>query len=37
VLEIAKIKLPDLNSLTIESAASQVRGTAVSMGLTVEG
>jgi large subunit ribosomal protein L11 len=37
VLEIAKIKMPDLNCLSIESAASQVRGTAVSMGLTVEG
>lgn len=37
VLEIAKLKMPDLNTLSVESAASQVRGTAVSMGLTVEG
>ena len=35
--EIAKLKMPDLNTLSEESAASQVRGTAVSMGLTVEG
>ena len=33
--EIAKIKLPDLNCLNLESAKSQVRGTAVSMGLEV--
>ena len=33
--EIAKIKLPDLNCLDLESAKSQVRGTAVSMGLEV--
>ena len=31
--EIAKIKLPDLNCLELESAKAQVRGTAVSMGL----
>jgi len=31
--EIAKIKLPDLNCLDLESAKSQVRGTALSMGL----
>ena len=31
--EIAKIKLPDLNCLDLESAKAQVRGTAVSMGL----
>ncbi|MEN9307142.1 MAG: ribosomal protein [Fibrobacterota bacterium] len=37
VLEIAKLKMPDLNTLSVDSAASQVRGTAVSMGLTVEG
>ena len=33
--EIAKIKLPDLNCLDLESAKSQVRGTAVSMGLEI--
>lgn len=33
VEEIAKIKLPDLNCLDLEAAKSQVRGTAVSMGL----
>lgn len=35
--EIAKIKMPDLNGATIESALNQVRGTARSMGLEVEG
>ena len=34
--EIAKIKLPDLNGLDLESAKSQVRGTALSMGLEVD-
>jgi len=34
--EIAKIKLPDLNCLDLESAKSQVRGTALSMGLELE-
>ena len=34
--EIAKVKLPDLNGLSLESAVSQVRGTAKSMGLEVE-
>ena len=33
--EIAKIKLPDLNCLDLESAKSQVCGTAVSMGLEI--
>ena len=33
--EIAKIKLPDLNCLNLESAKAQVRGTAVSMGLEI--
>lgn len=33
--EVAKIKLPDLNCLDLESAKAQVRGTAVSMGLEV--
>ena len=35
--EIAKLKLPDLNCLTVESAVSQVVGTARSMGLEVMG
>ena len=33
--EIAKIKLPDLNCLDLESAKAQIRGTAVSMGLEI--
>lgn len=37
VAEIAKIKMPDLNCLNIESAIRQVEGTARSMGLEVEG
>jgi len=37
VKQIAETKMEDLNSFTMESAMSQVRGTAVSMGLTVEG
>ncbi len=36
VEEIAKIKMPDLNCTTLESAASMVKGTARSMGITVE-
>ncbi len=35
--EIAKTKLPDLNGITLESAVSQVVGTAKSMGLEVKG
>ena len=35
VEEIAKLKLPDLNCDTIESAMRSVRGTARSMGLDV--
>lgn len=31
--DIAKVKLPDLNCLDLESAKAQVRGTALSMGL----
>ncbi|MGH1467687.1 MAG: 50S ribosomal protein L11 [Bdellovibrionales bacterium] len=34
--EIAKVKLPDLNCTTLESAVAQVAGTANSMGLEVE-
>ncbi|MCE5393453.1 MAG: 50S ribosomal protein L11 [Acidithiobacillus sp.] len=37
VEEIAKIKLPDLNTEDLESAKRSIRGTARSMGLTVEG
>ena len=35
VEEIAKIKLPDLNCTSLESAMSQVVGTALSSGITV--
>jgi large subunit ribosomal protein L11 len=37
VLEIAKTKLPDLNTIDLESAVRQVEGTAKSMGLEVKG
>jgi large subunit ribosomal protein L11 len=33
--EIAKIKMPDLNSFDIESAIAQVKGACVSMGVEV--
>ena len=36
VEEIAKIKMPDLNGATMESATRQIAGTARSMGLEVE-
>lgn len=36
VEEIAKTKLPDLNCTSLESAISMVKGTARSMGVTVE-
>lgn len=36
VEEIAKMKMPDLNAASIESAMSMVAGTARSMGVTVE-
>ncbi len=36
VEEIAKLKLPDLNCTTLESAMSMIAGTARSMGITVE-
>lgn len=35
--EIAKIKMPDLNAFTLESAMKMVAGTARSMGLNVSG
>jgi len=37
VKEIAEIKMPDLNAANLESAMSMVKGTARSMGITVEG
>ena len=37
VEEIAKIKLPDLNTKKIDSAVNMVKGTARSMGVKVEG
>ena len=37
VKEIAEMKMPDLNASTIDSAMSMVKGTARSMGVTVEG
>lgn len=36
VREIAEVKIPDLNAATIEAAISMVKGTARSMGITVE-
>ena len=36
VEKIAKIKLPDLNAGSLEAAISMVKGTARSMGVTVE-
>jgi len=36
VEEIAKIKMPDLNCFSIESAIKSVKGTARSMGVDVE-
>ena len=37
VREIATTKMPDLNAASIEAAMSMVKGTARSMGITVEG
>ena len=36
VREIAEMKMPDLNAASIEAAMSMVKGTARSMGITVE-
>ena len=36
VEEIAKMKMPDLNCTSLESAVSMIKGTARSMGITVE-
>jgi large subunit ribosomal protein L11 len=35
ILEIAKVKLPDMNANDVEAAAAMVAGTARSMGVTV--
>ncbi len=35
--EIAEIKMPDLNAASLEAAVSMIKGTARSMGVTVEG
>lgn len=37
IKQIAEVKMKDMNSFTLESAMSQVRGTARSMGLEVVG
>ena len=37
VKEIAEIKMPDLNTISIDSAMEMVRGIARSMGITIEG
>ncbi len=36
ITEIAKLKMPDLNGVSLDSAISQVTGTCKSMGLEVE-
>ena len=35
--EIAKTKMPDLNAASLEAAVGMIKGTARSMGVTVEG
>ena len=35
--EISKTKMPDLNAASLEAAVSMIKGTARSMGVTVEG
>ena len=35
IMEIAKVKMPDMNANTIEAAAKTIRGTARSMGIEV--
>lgn len=37
VEDIAKTKMPDLNAASLEAAVSMIKGTARSMGVTVEG
>jgi len=36
VMQIAKLKMPDLNAHTVEQAAAMVKGTARSMGIIVK-
>ena len=36
VEEIAKLKMPDLNTVSLESAMSMVKGTARSMGIEIK-
>ncbi|MDE1160929.1 MAG: 50S ribosomal protein L11 [Acidobacteriaceae bacterium] len=35
IIEIAKVKMPDMNAASIEAAAKTIRGTARSMGIDV--
>lgn len=35
--EIAELKMPDLNAMTVDAAMNMVKGTARSMGITIEG
>lgn len=35
ILEIAKVKMPDMNAASVEAAAKTIRGTARSMGIDV--
>ncbi len=35
IMEIAKVKMPDMNANTVEAAAKTIRGTARSMGIDV--
>lgn len=37
IKEIAVLKMPDLNAVSLEAAMSMIEGTARSMGITVEG
>ena len=37
ILEIAKVKMPDMNAASVEAAAKTIRGTARSMGIEVVG
>jgi large subunit ribosomal protein L11 len=37
VMEIAKLKMPDLNAASVESAYRTIAGTARSMGIEIEG
>jgi large subunit ribosomal protein L11 len=36
LMEVAKVKMPDLNTTDIDSATRQMAGTAKNMGLTIE-